>query len=262
MDVSLNKKNILITGVSRSRGIGAELARVMAKNGANVIIHGYAAYDKQMEYIDSDNGYADELVSELTREGYQITRLSSSDLRLEGEGTRVIQKAAECYGYIDGLILNHAYSTCVPLGEWTEEDINNHLHTNVTAEMMMIQEFAKQLPEEKRGAITLFTSGQYLGPMVSEIAYAVSKHAIIAVCEQTAAALAPQNIQVNCVNPGPNDTGYAFGEVHEAIARKFPSGRWGLPSDIAKLVLFLQSDCSEWITGQIIASEGGFRRDS
>ncbi|MBS6196070.1 MAG: SDR family oxidoreductase [Clostridiales bacterium] len=261
MELSLEKKNILITGVSRSKGIGAELARVMAQNGANVVIHGYAPYDKQMEYADSDGKYGDELISELTEKGYSVRKLPPSDLRTEGEGAGVIKKAAECWGYIDGLILNHAYSTSVPMGEWTEEDINSHLHTNVTAAMMMIQAFAKQLPKGKRGAVTLFTSGQYLGPMISEIAYAVSKHAIICICEQTAAALGTQNIQVNCVNPGPTDTGYAFGEVHKALAEKFPSGRWGMPEDVAKLVLFLQSDASEWITGQVIASEGGFRRD-
>jgi len=72
--------------------------------------------------------------------------------------------------------------------------------------------------------------------------------------------LAPKNVRVNCINPGPTDTGYLNGEAYEEVARMFPSGRWGTTEDAAKLVQFLYSDHASWITGQIIASEGGFRR--
>lgn len=95
-----------------------------------------------------------------------------------------------------------------------------------------------------------------------EIAYCVSKDAIIGLCRQTAAALAKQKIRVNCINPGATDTGYLMPESdsYQMVASMFPSGRWGMPEDAAKLVQFLQSDFSAWITGQIIASEGGFDR--
>lgn len=96
--------------------------------------------------------------------------------------------------------------------------------------------------------------------MVDEIAYAVSKDATIGLCRQFAAALAPSNIQVNCINPGPTDTGYVLDASYAAAARLFPAGRWGMPDDAARLVQFLQSDYSSWITGQVIASEGGFNR--
>ena len=111
----------------------------------------------------------------------------------------------------------------------------------------------------KDNAITLFTSGQYLGPMTNEIAYCVSKEAIICLCKQTSYLLGDKNIRVNCINPGPNDTGYCFGEDHESVAKMFPSGHWGTPDDAADLVLFLHSSYAKWITGQIIASEGGFK---
>jgi len=260
MNLNLNGKNILVTGVSRSKGIGAEIANTLAKNGANVIIHGYSSYDKKMNYIDAKDDYTDELISTLVSENHSICKLPSSDLSNIGDAQSVIKKACSIYGYIDGLVLNHAYSTCLDIGEWTNEHIQKHLSVNVTASMMMIQEFSKSLPPEKRGVITLFTSGQYLGPMIGEIAYAVSKDAIIGLCKQTAVALAPQNIQVNCVNPGATDTGYLFGENYKKVADMFPSGRWGSPEDAAKLVHFLQSDYSSWITGEVIASEGGFNR--
>ncbi len=126
--------------------------------------------------------------------------------------------------------------------------------------MLMIQAFTKQMEISKSGVITLFTSGQYLGPMINEISYAVSKDAIIGLCKQVSAALAPQNIRVNCINPGPNDTKYSFGGDYEFVRKLFPAGRWGTPDDTADLALFLHSDYAKWITGQVIASEGGFRR--
>jgi 3-oxoacyl-[acyl-carrier protein] reductase len=75
-----------------------------------------------------------------------------------------------------------------------------------------------------------------------------------------AAALADAGIVANCINPGPVDTGWATGAMHGEIAARFPSGRWGTPDDVANLVGFLSSDAGGWIQGQVIDSEGGFRR--
>jgi 3-oxoacyl-[acyl-carrier protein] reductase len=71
--------------------------------------------------------------------------------------------------------------------------------------------------------------------------------------------LGGKNIRVNCVNPGSNDTGYCFGEEYDAVAKMFPAGRWGTPDDTADLVLFLHSTYAKWITGQVIASDGGVK---
>ena len=184
--------------------------------------------------------------------------LSLSDLSAEGEPERVVDEAAQKLGGLTGLVLNHAYSTHCPIGEWTAQHIDKHFTVNVRASMLMIQRFATHA--RNGGCITLFTSGQYLGPMTSEISYAVSKEAIRCLCVQAAAALIPQGIRVNCVNPGPNDTGYLSGAEYEAVKARFPLGRWGMPDDAAKLVQFLHSDQADWITGQTIASEGGFDR--
>ena len=186
--------------------------------------------------------------------------LKSSDLSDKDELSRVVSEAVEKLGYFNGLVLNHAFSAYGPWDEWTAEHIDAHLNVNVRASMLMIQAFTKQVDPKTGGVITLFTSGQYLGPMVNEIAYAVSKEAIRGLCEQAAAALAPKNIRVNCINPGPTDTGYLEGETHKKVAEMFPIGRWGVPDDAARLVQILHSDHARWITGQIIASEGGFNR--
>lgn len=259
-NLSLMGKHILITGVSRPAGIGATLARRFADAGATVAIHGYSDYDLELQYSDAKESATEGLAHELSQQGANVYALSSADLSKSGVAEEVVREAGLKMGTVDGLIINHAYSTYAPIGEWTEEHIDSHLITNVRATMMMIQAFAKQVDTETGGVITLFTSGQYLGPMINEIAYAVSKDAIIGLCKQASAALADQNIRVNCINPGPNDTGYLTGKEHEIVAKMFPSGCWGTPDDTANLAQFLHSDYADWITGQIIASEGGFRR--
>jgi 3-oxoacyl-[acyl-carrier protein] reductase len=110
------------------------------------------------------------------------------------------------------------------------------------------------------GRLLWFTSGQHHGAMADEVPYAVTKGALHQMTATIAADLADAGIVANCINPGPVDTGWATGEMHEAIARRFPSGRWGTPDDVANLVAFLVSDAGGWIQGQVIDSEGGFRR--
>lgn len=96
--------------------------------------------------------------------------------------------------------------------------------------------------------------------MTDEIAYAASKGAIASITRTLAAALAPQGITVNCVNPGPVDTGYAEPSVRDGAASLFPAGRWGRPDDPARLIAWLCTPDGGWVTGQVINSEGGFRR--
>lgn len=261
IDNLLTGKNILVTGVSRSIGIGTAITKLCARSGARVAIHGHPEYDREIYSTDKIEGWSNSnLVEILTQEGHEVFEIAPSDLALDNEPERVIQQAKDALGSLNGLVLNHAYSTSLPIGEWTKEHIDNHLNVNVRASMLMIQAFSEQFNSEEDGSIVLFTSGQYLGPMINEIAYAVSKEAIRGLCEQVSAALAPKNIRVNCINPGPVDTGYLERDLYEMVAKMFPKGRWGTPEDAARLVAFLLSEQAMWITGQTIASEGGFNR--
>jgi 3-oxoacyl-[acyl-carrier protein] reductase len=96
--------------------------------------------------------------------------------------------------------------------------------------------------------------------MPDEVAYAAAKGAIASITRTLADHLADRGITLNTVNPGPVDTGYAPPEIHEAVRRRFPSGRWGEPDDPARLIAWLTTDDAAWITGQTINIEGGFRR--
>jgi len=257
--IRLDGKKVLITGVSRPMGIGAALARRFAEAGAAVAVHGYSAYDMKLGYLSAMPDGTEALAERFAGMGLNVTALPSSDLEIPGVAEKVVEEAADTLCGLDGLILNHAHSTYGEIGQWTPEHIDPHLLVNVRASMMMIQSFVRQADSAKDNAVTLFTSGQYLSPMVNEIAYCVSKEAIVCLCRQTASLLGDQNIRVNCINPGPNDTGYCSGEAYQAVAKMFPSGRWGTPDDAADLALFLHSDYAKWITGQIIASDGGVK---
>lgn len=96
--------------------------------------------------------------------------------------------------------------------------------------------------------------------MAGNIAYATTKGAIDTFTVTLSAEAASKGITVNAVNPGPTDTGWMDDSVKEYILSKSPSGRIGLPQDAARIIAFLASDEAEWITGQIIHSEGGFQR--
>jgi len=257
--IRLDGKKILITGVSRPIGIGATLAKRLAEAGASVAVHGFSDYDMSTSHLTAMPNGTETIATQLSEQGLNVTALTSSNLETPGNAEKVIAEAVEKIGALDGLILNHTNGDSVAIGNWTTEHIDPILHVNIRASMMMVQSFMAQADTTKDNAITLFTSGQYLSPMISEIAYCVSKEAVMCLCRQASYALADKNIRVNCINPGANDTGYCFGDDYEAVAKKHPSGRWGTPEDTADLALFLHSEYAKWITGQVIASDGGFR---
>jgi len=222
--IRLDGKKILITGVSRPVGIGATLAKRFAEAGVVVAVHGFSDFDMTISHLTAMPNGTEAVVRQLNDARLNVTALISSDLEIAGNAEKVVEEAVAKLGALDGLVLNHAYGVHGKIGSWTAEHIDPHLLINVRASMM-IQSFVAQADTTKDNAITLFTSGQYLSPMVNEVAYCVSKEAIICLCRQAAHLLGYKNIRVNCVNPDPNDTGYCFGEAYDAIAKMFPSER-------------------------------------
>ena len=124
--------------------------------------------------------------------------------------------------------------------------------------MLLAKQLASQHDEGQGGRIILMTSGQHLGPTPGELAYAISKGALLQAVLSLSDELIEQGITVNAVNPGPTDTGWGIGS-HDPYP-SMPLRRWGDPDDAARLVAWLCTDDAGWITGQVINSEGGFRR--
>jgi 3-oxoacyl-[acyl-carrier protein] reductase len=173
----------------------------------------------------------------------------------------VIQKAVERFGHVDVVVANHARSSHHALMEVTADELDLTWAVNARASVLLTQAYAVQHDDRRPGGrVILFTSGQHLAPMSQELPYAIGKGAIHQMTLSLADALAQRGITVNAINPGPTDTGWASPDLTEQVRGALPAGRWGSPDDVSRLACWLASDSSAWITGQVINSEGGFRR--
>ncbi|MGC5017996.1 SDR family oxidoreductase [Micromonospora sp. DT47] len=251
----MSDRVILLTGVSRRVGIGAAVARTLAADGHRLLLSGLPAYDDAQPYGGDPDGLP-ALLAELGDAAGHVP----ADLLDPAVPAGLVAEAVRRHGRLDGVVAVHAYSTHTPLGALDAGEIDRHLLVNVRATLLLADAFATAFTAGTGGRLVLFSSGQRLGPMPGELAYAASKAGVENLTAQLAPLLMPRGITVNCVNPGPTDTGYAPPDVHTAVARLFPGGRWGTPEDAARLVRFLCSPEADWITGQVIDSEGGFHR--
>lgn len=138
---------------------------------------------------------------------------------------------------------------------------------NTRSTILATRFFADQHDGREGGRVIWMTSGQVAGPMPSEIAYAASKAALAGLTASVADRLIERRIVLNTVNPGPVNTGYLDPdtadrplETLQAVLAHFPGGRFGEPDDPARLIAWLVSDEGRWMVGQVLSSEGGFRR--
>lgn len=251
----------LVTGVSRRAGIGYAVARRLAALGASLFLHHFRPHDQDQPWGADPGGPAAVLdgVTEALAGG-TVAQLEL-DLAEPAAPGRLASAAVAAFGHLDILICNHARSGGDgPLAALDAAMLDAHWAVNARSAILLAQAFAAQHDGRPGGRIVFLTSGQELGPMPEEIAYAASKGALASITRSIADQLAGPGITVNAVNPGPVDTGYATPEAHEAVRLRFPRGRWGRPDDPARLIAWLATDESEWITGQTINTEGGFRR--
>jgi 3-oxoacyl-[acyl-carrier protein] reductase len=249
--LTLESRNALVTGVSRRAGIGFAITRRLIDAGAAVFIHGWSPHDASHEWGAEPGGTAT-IAREL---GIPFIEADFADPTAPAQ---VVEAARAALGPLDMLVVNHARSGHGRLGELTAGQLDSFLHENVRASLLLVKEFAAQHDDERSGGrVILLTSGQHIAPMAREVGYAVSKGALHQATATLADELADRGMTVNTVNPGPTDTGWLAGREPGGA---MPFGRWGAPDDAARLVVWLCSDDAVWVTGQVIDSEGGFRR--
>jgi 3-oxoacyl-[acyl-carrier protein] reductase len=247
----------IITGGSRRRAIGAAVARRLAADGASVLVHSWPPYDAEREW-GPDAGGPEALVGEIRASGSSAVHYAADFADPEAPAA-IVQAAQDAYGHVDIVVANHARSHRQSLEELTPSEIDLSYAVNTRATLLLIKAFAAQHDDARVGGrVLVFTSGQYHGAMAGELPYIASKAALHELTRSLAVHLAHRGITVNCINPGPNDTGWADPEVVAASAHQVPGGRWSTPDDTARLVGWLVSDQAEWITGQTIASDGGW----
>jgi 3-oxoacyl-[acyl-carrier protein] reductase len=245
----------LVTGVSRRKGIGFAISQRLAAMGADVFIHSFSPYDAEQEWGADPDGVA-ALVTELQTNGTRIAHGNGNFID-SAVPHQIMATAVQTFGHIDILVANHTYSTLGNLEELTAADIDTHCQINVRGTLLLTQAFANQHHKSTGGRVILLTSGQHLTPMPTELAYVASKGAVHQLTLSLSAHLIPRGITVNTVNPGATDTGWADGELYEFIRAANPQGRWGEPADAARLIGWLATDDAQWMTGQILNSNGG-----
>ncbi|SEQ81951.1 SDR family oxidoreductase [Microlunatus flavus] len=243
----------LVTGASRRTAIGAALARRLVADGAAVVLHGWEPADGER----ADPGGAALLAEELRAAGGDVVQVSA-DLADHEAPARLVAAARDAFGRLDVVVANHARSVRQSLEELTAAEVDLTHAVNTRATLLLVRSFAGQFDAGSGGRVVLFTSGQYHGVMPQELPYIASKAALRELTPTLAAHLAGRGITVNCVNPGPNDTGYSDEAAWAWVAGRNPGGRASTPEDTARLVGWLVSDEAAWVTGQVVASDGGW----
>ncbi|GGS97721.1 SDR family oxidoreductase [Streptomyces chromofuscus] len=259
----LRGRTALVTGASRRGGIGHAVARRLAAYGADVYLHHHVPHDAAMPW--GADRIEDVIASVRAAAGDPEARVVAGpgDLADPAAPAELIATAtAALGGRLDILVANHALSgSDGPLDAIDAGMLDAHWAVDTRSVLLLIQSFARQANRPRGGRVVTMTSGQDIaGGMPGEIAYALQKGALASITRSLATTLAERGITVNTVNPGPVDTGYLTGEAHAAVAALFPAGRWGMPDDPARLIAWLATDEADWVTGQVINSEGGFRR--
>src|SRR5271170_6662417 len=208
----LRGRAALVTGVSRRAGIGYAVARRLAALGASLFLHHYAPHDRDQPWGDDPGGTDAVLAgvrSALAAADASVRHLEL-DLALPEAPARLIEAAADAFGHLDILVCNHARSGGDgPLGTLDAQLLDAHWAVNTRSAILLTQDFAARHAGRPGGRVIFMTSGQDLGPMTAEVAYAASKGALASIIKTLADQLADQQITLNAVNPGPVDTGYA-----------------------------------------------------
>lgn len=255
----LDGKVVLVTGVSRRVGIAAAVLKRALADGASVFATGWSPHDAEMPWGEDSAG-GQSLIDSLDP-GDGRVHYEPWDMADSATPAALIDAVCDRFGAIDIVLAVHARSSHTALAEVTAAELDLCWAVNARASVLLAQALGRRFDSARGwGRLVLFTSGQHIEPMGDEIAYAVSKGAIHQMTSSLSDQLIDQGITVNCINPGPVDTGYATGQAHADVAAMFPAGRWGQPDDVANLVSWLTNEQSSWVTGQTINSEGGWRR--
>lgn len=245
--INLKNKVALITGASR--GIGKATALLFAQAGCDILVN-YSTGEKA----------AIEVASEVERSGAKA-RAFQADVSQRAQVEKMIEYAVGQFGKIDILVNNAGTWKYAAIDKMTEEQLKETLELNLSGVFYAITASVQHMIKQKSGNIINIssTAGQRGEPFHSH--YAASKGALISLTKSLAVELAPHNIRANCIAPGWVDTDMShtslIGEEKEEILQKIPVGRAGTAEEIAGCVLFLASDLSSYVNGEILNVNGG-----
>jgi len=246
----LKGKVAVVTGASK--GIGAEIARHLASEGAAVVVN----------YATSKDG-ADKVVADITRRDGKAVAVQA-DVAKEGDVRRLFAEAKKAFGKVDILVNNAGIYEFAPLENVTAEHFHKLFNLNVLGLLMATRE-AAQLFGPAGGSIINISSAVSTAALPQASVYSGTKAAVDAITRSLAKELGPKKVRVNSVNPGMVETEgtHAMGIPDSDWRKQYEAqtalGRIGKPADVAPAVAFLASEDSGWITGETWQVSGGFR---
>ncbi len=246
----LKGKVAVITGASK--GIGADIAKGLAKEGASVVVN----------YASSKEG-ADRVVAEIAGSGGKAIAVQG-DVSKEADVKRLFAETKKTFGKLDVLVNNAGVYKFAPLEDITEEQFHWHFNTNVLGLLLTTQEAAKLFPAEGGSVINIGSTASALNLPTTAV-YTATKGAVDAVTHVLAKELGPKKIRVNSINPGMVETEgvHALGIIGSDFQKGFeaqtPLGRIAQPEDITPIAVFLASSDSGWLTGETLLASGGLR---
>jgi 3-oxoacyl-[acyl-carrier protein] reductase len=258
MPTPLSERYALVTGVSRKAGIGTEIVRELARAGVNIFITYYRPYDHESGLAGAAHE-PQQLLEEIRAMGRQADGLEL-DLADPQAPRELFKQLKAVFGPLSILVNNATYSMRDGIDSLNSAQLDRHYAVNLRGMALLCVEFVRQYDREtcgKTGRIINLSSGQGLGPMPGELAYAATKGAVEAFTRSLSAEVAPRGITVNAVDPGITDTGWIPPSLKEKWENDSPMGRLGVPLDAARLIRFLASEDGGWITGQVLHSRGG-----
>lgn len=242
----LTDKIALVTGASR--GIGAAIAKAFAKEGASVIINYNGSGEKAQAVADEIilNGGAAEI--------YQCSVADFDACR------QMIETLVKKYGRIDILVNNAGITKDGLLMKMSEEDFDSVIDINLKGAFHTIRHMSRYFLKQRSGKIINISSVSGILGNAGQANYSASKAGVIGLTKSTARELASRGIQVNAIAPGFVETDMTDAmpaEAKERMTDAIPLKRIGKPEEIADLAVFLASAKSDYITGQVIAADGG-----
>ena len=243
----LTGKAAIVTGASK--GIGASIAKALAAEGASVVVN-YA----------SDKEGAERVVQSITKAGGKAVAVQGT---VAEQPDAIVAAAIENFGRLDILVNNAGVYEFAPIEEVTAEHFFRQFNTNVLGLLLVTKAAAKHLPEG--GSVINVGSLATRSLPTATSVYTGTKAAVDAITGVLAKELGPRKIRVNALNPGfvltegTQSSGFADSDFVKQIVSQTPLGRAGQPQDIASAAVFLASDDSAWITGELINAGGGIR---
>lgn len=240
-------KTALVTG--GSRGIGAAACRALAREGFSVAI-GYT-HNAQT---------AEALARELTDQGFNAMAVRG-DVRSREEVLAMFEAVRRRMGAVDTLVLSAGIAQQKLFQDITDADWDGLFDVNIKGVYRCIQAALPDMLRRGRGCIVTVASMWGQVGASCESHYAASKAAVIGLTRSLAKELGPSGIRVNCVSPGTIETDMTASlgeETLGALAADTPLGRNGTAEDVAQAIAYLCSDASSFVTGQVLAVNGGF----